>query len=86
MAHTPLRHALLHAPAETECREQSTSTPQLELFRETQAAKLLNVSVKTLQRWRCEGVGPRFVKVGARAVRYVRADLITFIQGSTRID
>jgi hypothetical protein len=40
------------------------------------------VSVRTLQRWRLEGGGPLFVKVG-RLVRYPRSDLDAWM--ATRI-
>ena len=36
------------------------------------------VSSRTLQRWRLEGVGPTYVKLG-RLVRYRQADLDTFL-------
>ncbi len=41
-----------------------------------QAAWLLRVSRKTLERMRVEGRGPRFVKIG-RSVRYRQSDLLT---------
>lgn len=40
------------------------------------------VSPRTLQRWRQEGVGPAFVKLG-RAVRYRREDLDSFLANRT---
>lgn len=33
-------------------------------------ARLLNVSQRTLQRWRVEGGGPQFIRMGAKSVRY----------------
>ena len=44
------------------------------LINETEAARILDLSVKTLRRWRWAGQGPRFVKVGT-CVRYAVADL-----------
>ena len=52
-------------------------------LREGQAAKLLNVSVKTLQAWRHRGGGPKFVKYGA-AVRYMQLNLDEFIKERTQ--
>ena len=43
----------------------------------------LGVSKKTLQRWRHEGIGPRFHKFG-RSVRYDLADLEEYKQQSSR--
>jgi predicted DNA-binding transcriptional regulator AlpA len=37
---------------------------------EGSAAKLLNVSRRSLQRWRIEGEGPPFIRAGARRVLY----------------
>jgi hypothetical protein len=48
------------------------------LLREGDAARRLGTSVRTLQKWRCNGKGPRFVRL-SRAVRYDPADLDTFI-------
>jgi predicted DNA-binding transcriptional regulator AlpA len=50
----------------------------VELLREAEAARRLGTSVRTLQKWRCNGKGPRFVRL-SRAVRYDPADLDTFI-------
>jgi excisionase family DNA binding protein len=52
------------------------------LLTEVQAAELLNLSVRTLQAWRSQGRGPRFVRAG-RAVRYRLADLIKWINEQT---
>lgn len=43
-----------------------------------QAAEYLGLAVSTLNKWRCHGGGPVFVKMG-RAVRYRIADLDKFI-------
>ena len=42
---------------------------------EIQAADFLCQSVRTLQKWRVSGFGPRFYKTG-RSVRYRRRDLL----------
>jgi hypothetical protein len=56
------------------------------LLNETQAGRYLGgkvspISARTLQRWRMEGMGPRFVRVG-RLVRYRRLDLDAYLQAS----
>ena len=43
------------------------------------AGETVPISVRTLQRWRQEGIGPIFIKVG-RAVRYRREDLDRFLE------
>lgn len=51
-----------------------------DLVTEHEAADLLCVSPKTLQNWRALRKGPRAKKIGARIVRYSRADLLAFIE------
>jgi DNA-binding transcriptional MerR regulator len=55
------------------------------LLTEGQAARLLNLSVRTLQAWRVGGLGPPFCRLG-RAVRYRRRDLLSWIEVNTRAD
>lgn len=50
-----------------------------EILRVVEAAKILNVSHKTLTKWRYQGRGPAFVKEG-RYVRYLLEDLYSFMQ------
>jgi excisionase family DNA binding protein len=44
------------------------------LLTQQQLAAELQVSLRTLERWRQEGNGPAFIRVG-RAPRYRRADI-----------
>ena len=43
-----------------------------------QAAEYLGLAVSTLNKWRCHGGGPVFIKMG-RAVRYRVEDLENFL-------
>ncbi len=54
-----------------------------QILREREAARLLGVSHRTLQRWRCVGGGPSFVRCGLRAVGYRRGDLLAWIEART---
>ena len=49
---------------------------------ERKAAEILSLSVKTLQAWRFQGRGPRYLKLGGRAVRYRMEDLLDFMNSS----
>jgi hypothetical protein len=49
------------------------------LLSPNQAAKILNVSERRLSRWRLEGGGPEYVKLGHRSVRYASEALQSFI-------
>ena len=42
---------------------------------ETQTAKYLNISKKSLQRWRFNRQGPPYVKLNIKTIRYRREDL-----------
>ena len=52
------------------------------LLAEAQAARLLNLSVRTLQAWRTKRSGPSFVRAG-RAIRYRRRDLYAWMDANT---
>jgi len=47
-------------------------------YNEQEAARLLGLSRKTLQKFRLTGEGPRYVRVSARCVRYRLVDLRTW--------
>lgn len=47
------------------------------------AAKALDVSERTLERWRVEGRGPRFIKLG-KLVSYTETDLRDFVERGRR--
>lgn len=49
---------------------------------EKDAAAYLEMSVKWLQKGRCEGFGPRFIKMG-RAIRYDRSELDRYMASRT---
>jgi predicted DNA-binding transcriptional regulator AlpA len=49
------------------------------LLNERDAAAFLGLSDRTLQKWRVCGGGPIFIKIGGKAVRYQRRDLIEWI-------
>jgi predicted DNA-binding transcriptional regulator AlpA len=48
------------------------------LLRTREAAELLSLSARHLEDLRLKGGGPRFVRLGARAVRYAPADLASW--------
>ena len=58
---------------------KSLSTLPSEVVRPAEAALVLSVSWSLLKKWRAEGAGPRFVRLGGRAIGYRRADLSDWI-------
>ena len=49
------------------------------LLNQKEAAELLHVSVKTVQRWRHVGCGPHFIRAGLRKVLYAEVDLSAWL-------
>lgn len=47
---------------------------------EHRAATVIGVSVKSMRRWRCDGSGPRYMKVNGCTVRYRLGDLLTWLE------
>jgi len=50
-----------------------------------EVARLIHTSERTLRRWRKEGTGPPFVKLG-RVIRYRRAALDAWLRSKERKD
>ncbi len=69
-----------------ECSCEQCSDPDYRdrLITEREAAEFLGYSQKALQKWRCEGGGPRFVRVSRRSIRYRRRDLIAWAEERLR--
>lgn len=63
---------------------QPKPTPTPLLMTEQEAAKLLGLSPRTLQKWRITGNGPVFVRASARAIRYQRPDLERWVEDRRR--
>jgi predicted DNA-binding transcriptional regulator AlpA len=50
------------------------------LMKERDIAALCGISLATVRRWRLLGQGPKYIKLGAVAVRYRPEDLVTWIE------
>ena len=50
------------------------------LINEYEAADFIGHSVRTLQKWRVNGGGPRYIRISSRSIRYRRKDLIEWIE------
>lgn len=50
---------------------------------ESEAASFLETSVRTLQRMRAAGGGPRYVRAGKRRVLYCESDLAAWLEART---
>ena len=57
---------------------------QQRLLKDTEAADVMSLSVKTLRNWRWRGEGPPFVVVGRRSVRYRQDDIDAYLAAGSR--
>lgn len=66
------------SPTNTLAPQPTTNIEPGDLVTEHEAAAILSTAVRTLRNWRALRKGPRYRKIGARMVRYHRADLAAF--------
>jgi predicted DNA-binding transcriptional regulator AlpA len=59
-----------------------TSTDD-EFLQERDAAAFLGVSPRSMQRWRSDGTGPAYVRLGHRRVTYRKSGLIAWTNNRT---
>lgn len=59
--------------------------PTKRIFRTTEAAEYLGLSPSTLEKKRLTGDGPRFIRLGGRAVGYDIQDLDAWLDGQRRL-
>ena len=45
-----------------------------------ETALMLGLSTRTLEKWRLDNRGPRYIRIGTRIVRYRRGDILEFIE------
>lgn len=54
-------------------------SPSSQLLSTAQVSSLLNLQAATLKKWRVLGTGPKFVRIGKRAIRYRLVDVKRFV-------
>jgi len=52
---------------------------------ESDLAKMLDVSPRTIRRWRRNGTGPRYIKINDRVVRYHEIDVEDWLDNMASI-
>jgi excisionase family DNA binding protein len=55
----------------------------LQFLTQKQVAEVINVSERTLERWRVEGTGPKFVAMGPRRRLYRMSDVDDWARSQT---
>ena len=68
-------------PAKPTLLQASDAASGRLVLSEDEAAELLNLSPRTLQRMRRDGGGPRFVRMGRR-LGYLKADLLAWLDAN----
>lgn len=63
--------------------QDKTDSSWPRFVRTPEAARLLGLSPRTLEKYRCEGMGPIYHKLGGRVV-YTVADLVAWIDACAR--
>ena len=63
---------------------QTMDAPSDSLLTPQQAADFLGLSTRFLEMRRYRGGGPEFIRVSGRCVRYLRSDLISWIDARRR--
>lgn len=53
------------------------------LVDEHEAARILGCRPRSLAHWRKTGIGPRFLRIAGRSVRYRYSDLVRWIEEKT---
>ena len=60
------------------------TTNNRDLITEKSVARELSLSPRTLRNWRVLGIGPPYVKISARCIRYRRSDIETWSNNLTQ--
>lgn len=54
------------------------------LYDDQRVADFLQISIRTLQKWRTEKTGPSYIKLNGKIVRYEGQALLDFLKASQR--
>lgn len=61
----------------------STTKHESALLSQMEAARMLGVQPRTLENWRARRIGPSFIAISRRCVRYLLGDLEAWLTGKT---
>jgi len=64
----------------SEAVHKSVEDAMSEALKEPSAGRVLGVKANTLRKWRQLGIGPSYVKLTSRCVRYRPEDLMRFLE------
>jgi hypothetical protein len=81
MRSTNDKQGVANAPLQPSPVEPAPLEPSLT---DEEAARVIGVAVKTMRNWRSKGLGPPWVAVGRKLVRYRPSDLRAFQEANLR--
>jgi hypothetical protein len=55
----------------------------MQLFNTEQAGDILGVKAVVMETWRRKGIGPRYLRINSKCVRYRFSDLVEFQNANT---
>lgn len=55
----------------------------LVLLTSEEVSEMLSISPRTLEGWRTSGEGPKYIRIGGRAVRYRLEDIQAWVDANT---
>src|SRR5215831_21018675 len=73
-------------PRSSAASTQDGNHETIKLLTQQQVAARLGVSARTIEGWRARGVGPPFLRLSARAVRYRAVDLEQWLDQRRVVD
>lgn len=73
-------------PLSLDALDRAADALFVKLLTPREAADLLSVTTRTLERWRMTGQGPEFVSLSRGTVRYTSAALAAFVAGSVKLN
>lgn len=64
--------------------ETQNLSKERELLTVKEVARLVDYSESALNNWRSQGIGPRYLKLSTRRVRYRRSDILAWLDSAER--
>ncbi len=62
----------------------TVAEPDEQLLLRSEVAGIYQLGVRTLERWARQGIGPAPVRIGPRAIRYRRSDIVRWLAEQAR--
>ena len=77
----PQTHSIVAGGEHPDCASAGRSAPDYLMTTEDAAGRLC-MKPLSLVDWRCKGIGPVYIRVGGRCIRYRQSDLDAWIEAN----